>query len=125
VGLDHVEEYIVPNDIGLNLLSLDIADPSRKLGIEVDGPSHYYHNLDNWSPQDPPKGQVFLSGRKVEYSFDWNAKRNHPNGSTSLKNRILEKLGWTVVRVPFWDWYAMKGSQEAEDEYCRNILKEI
>jgi hypothetical protein len=124
VGLDHVEEYIVPTDIGLNLLSLDIADPSRKLAIEVDGPSHYYHNLDNWSPQDPPKGQVFrMSGRKVEYSFDWNAERNLPNGSTSLKNRILEKLGWTVVRVPFWDWYAMNGLQEAEDEYCRNILK--
>ena len=127
VGFDHVEEYMVPAGatMRMDLLSLDIADPLRKVGIEVDGPSHFYHNLDRWSPQDPPKGQVRVSGRKVEYDFDWNADRNNPNGSTSLKDRLLTKLGWKVIHIPFWEWYPMKGDQQAEDAYCRNLLKQL
>lgn len=127
IGFNHVEEYIVPAGAMMrtDLLSLDIADPSIKVGIEVDGPSHFYHNLDAWTPQDQPKGQVRVSGRKVEYDFDWNADRNNPNGSTSLKDRLLAKLGWKIIHIPFWEWYPMKGNQEAEDEYCRQLLKQL
>lgn len=127
VGFDHVEEHIIPTGdmLRMDLLSLDIADPSRKVGIEVDGPSHFYHNLDRWSPQDPPKGQVRVSGRKVEYDFDWDADRNNPNGSTSLKDRLLAKLGWKIIHIPFWEWYPMKGDKQAEDEYCRKLLEQI
>lgn len=127
VGFDHVEEYMVPAGamMKMDLLSLDIADPSRKVGIEVDGPPHFYHNLDQWTPQDTSKGQVRVNGRKVEYDFDWSADRNNPNGSTCLKNRLLTKLGWKVIHIPFWEWYPMKGDQEAEDKYCRKLLEQL
>ena len=49
VGFDHVEENMIPagtSSMKMDLLSLDITDPSREVGIVVDGPSHFYHNLD-------------------------------------------------------------------------------
>merc|ERR1712176_10568 len=42
IGMEFVEEYIVQSPGRLpDYLSLDIADPLKKIGIEVDGPSHY------------------------------------------------------------------------------------
>jgi hypothetical protein len=128
IGLDLVQEYIVPARAfaPVDVLSLDIADISHRVGIEVDGPSHFCHNMAAWSPQDPPKGKVAMTGyKKVEYQFDWDSQRNLPNGSTMLKDRLLRKLGWKVIHIPFWDWYAMKGDHSAEDKYCRELLEDI
>jgi len=48
---------------------------SLGIAIEVDGPYHYLSNSEM------------------------------PNGSTLLKRRLLDKLGYRVVSVPHWEWY--------------------
>jgi len=56
-------------------LSLDMAKPATKRAIEVDGPSHFAKNT--------------ASTTYVE------------NGATRFKSRLLRRLGWDVVCVPF------------------------
>jgi len=58
-----------------------------KHGIEVDGPSHYLRNAAE-------------SGSLVE------------NGATRLKTRLLEQFGWTVTRVPFFEWDHLQSEAE-------------
>mmetsp|Transcript_19298 Transcript_19298/g.28551 ORF Transcript_19298/g.28551 Transcript_19298/m.28551 type:complete len:1098 (+) Transcript_19298:85-3378(+) len=126
IDLDFVDEYIVPFPGKLpEILSLDIADPVQKFGIEVDGPSHFYYSMDQWSPEDPPRqGRVRVGNSGlIEYTFDWDKDHNKPNGSTSLKSRLLRKLGWKIVRIPFWDWQDLNGDEKAQEDYCRQALK--
>jgi len=73
LGWAHEVEYVT--DEGL---LLDLAQPSSKYCVEVDGPFHYLRESG--------------TGRLVQ------------NGATSLKTRLLERLGWTVARVPFYEW---------------------
>jgi hypothetical protein len=58
-------------------LSLDMAQPLEKFAVEFDGPWHYLTNLDG------------------------SRKRS---GSSTFKDEVLRKLGWTVVHVPFYEW---------------------
>ena len=44
-----------------------------------------------------------------------------PSGSTLLKRRLLEQLGYTVVPVPFWEWDALQG-EEAKRLYLEDRL---
>jgi len=47
LGLDVVDEYKVPFPRDLpDILSLNIANVVKKIGIEVDGPSHFYCSMD-------------------------------------------------------------------------------
>jgi hypothetical protein len=32
-----------------------------------------------------------------------------PNGSTLMKRRLLEQLGYTVVSLPYWEWEDLEG----------------
>ena len=45
------------------------------------------------------------------------------HGATGLKERLLEKMGWTVLHVPFWEWSGLGGVEEAEDKYCTELLR--
>eukprot|EP00802_Teleaulax_amphioxeia_P016477 Tamp_16597.p1 GENE.Tamp_16597~~Tamp_16597.p1 ORF type:complete len:359 (+),score=84.46 Tamp_16597:27-1079(+) len=57
-----------------------------------------------------------------------------PNGGTLLKRRHLELLGYTVVSVPYWEWYALGKTKGVKDtsaqraregeEYLRRRLSE-
>ena len=58
--------------------SLDLALPSSRVAVEVDGPSHF----------------LLPDGRGVR----------KPNGSTLLKRRLLAAAGWRVISVPFYEW---------------------
>jgi len=82
LGWTHDFEYVTEEG-----LSLDMAQPSVKHGVEVDGPSHYLRD-------------VAESGSFVE------------NGATRLKTRLLERLGWTVTRVPFFEWGRLASEAE-------------
>lgn len=138
IGFEHVEEHVISmddlaNNYGpainlspqpLEILSIDIADVSNKIGIEVDGPAHFVTVLDTWSPQEPAQGYSRVVNGKLEYQFMWD-RRHQINGSTALKERLLYRLGWKLLHVPFWEWYAMKGNSELEDEYCRKLLREL
>lgn len=128
LGLDVVDEYIVPFPGDLpDILSLDIADVVKKIGIEVDGPSHFYCNMDQWSPQGSHSKEhlrVSNNGRIDSY-LDWDSENYKSNGSTSLKARLLRKLGWKIIRIPFWDWRTLNGDEKAQEEYCRRALEGI
>ena len=58
--------------------SLDLALPSSRVAVEVDGPSHF----------------LLPDGRGVR----------RPNGPTLLKRRLLAAAGWRVISVPFYEW---------------------
>ena len=58
--------------------SLDLAMPSSRIAIEVDGPSHF----------------LLPDGRGVR----------RPNGPTLLKRRLLAAAIWRVISVPFYEW---------------------
>jgi hypothetical protein len=66
--------------------SIDIAAVTaagQQLAVEVDGPSHFVR-----------------PGRVVE-------------GPTQARNRALAARGNRVLSVPFWEWDALKGSEQA------------
>ena len=135
IGFGHVEEYVIPtsemvHEYGVRLvgtpvdvLSIDIADPVRKIGVEVDGPGHFIHVLDTWSPQEPALGFVQVVNGKVEYQFLWD-DRMEVNGSTALKQRLMNKLGWNIKHLPFWEWHSLQGSHQKEEVYCESLLND-
>ena len=76
-------------------LSLDMAQPDAKRAVEVDGPTHFVKNV--------------VSTEQVE------------NGRTRFKSRLLCRLGWDIVHVPFFEWDALKGSSK-KDAYLKAKL---
>mmetsp|Transcript_4631 Transcript_4631/g.11922 ORF Transcript_4631/g.11922 Transcript_4631/m.11922 type:complete len:150 (-) Transcript_4631:146-595(-) len=84
IGWEHELEYVTEDG-----LSLDMARPSAKCGIEVDGPSHFL-----WNP--------------------W-TKAWVENGPTRLKSRLLKARGWRVVSIPFYEWDKIATSASKHD----------
>lgn len=138
VGFHHTEEHVITMDElvsnhGIHLtskrsfeiLSIDIADVENKVGIEVDGPGHFVSVLDTCSPQEQNRGFSRLSNGKVEYQFQWDDRQQMSNGSTALKTRLLQGLGWRICHLPFWEWHALKGDKRKEEEYCTKLLGAI
>ena len=78
------EEYLEP----LTGYSLDLAIPSTRIAIEVDGPFHF----------------LLPDGRGVR----------RPNGPTLLKRRLLAAAGWRVISVPFFEWDALPTASERQ-----------
>ena len=64
---------------GLRALNVDLAWPSKKICVEVQGPSHYLVGAEGGG-------------------------RNVVNGATKFKRRVLEKMGWRVGEVEWWRW---------------------
>lgn len=131
IGFKHIEEHTISMqemvvEYGVNfapqqldILSIDIANVPEKIAIEVDGPAHFINLIDNVDEND--YGSTKAPNGKLEYQFQWTGDRQMMNGSTSLKHRLLESLGWRVIHIPFWEWYQM-GSDEEQGEYCRDAL---
>jgi len=140
IGFSHTEEYVFTladlsekHGIGVapipfELLSIDLADESSQTGIEVDGPGHFVTNIDE---EHFSEGRNILSsvGRYLgkngfnDYQFRWDDEDQEINGSTFLKIRMMQNLGWRIVNLPFWEWYPVDGKQEEEDVYCRSKLE--
>jgi hypothetical protein len=72
--------------------SIDLALPSVRLGIEVDGPSHFIR-------QD----------------------RDALNGSTMLKQRLLRLAGWRIISVPYFEWDELEDST-AKVSYLTQLI---
>ena len=68
--------------------SLDLALPSSRVAVEVDGPSHF----------------LLPDGRGVR----------NPNGPTLLKRRLLAAAGWRVSSVPFYEWNGFATAKERQ-----------
>lgn len=73
---------------------IDVALPRAKLALEADGPTHFTIN-------------------------------NIPNkrllGASLLKRRLLSKLGWSVISVPYYEWPGKLGVQKQVD-YLLQLL---
>ncbi|EOD08235.1 hypothetical protein EMIHUDRAFT_359048 [Emiliania huxleyi CCMP1516] len=78
------EEYVEPR----TGYSLDLALPSSRIAIEVDGPFHF----------------LLPDCRGVR----------KPNGPTLLKRRLLAAAGWRVISVPFFEWDGLHSASERQ-----------
>jgi len=65
----------------------------RPIAIEVDGPSHFYVNTTKYTAY------------------------------TKLKHRLLTRMGYKVLHVPYFEWRKLKGSKERE-AYMKAKLEE-
>jgi RAP domain len=133
IGFDHIEEHTItmkemaqdysiqipPNIV--EILSIDIANVEKMIAIEVDGPSHYVAKID--SPTIETCGFTKIVNGKLEYQFKWDGEQREMNGPTCLKQRLLKSLGWNIIHIPFWEWYALGGDSTKEDIYCRKLLE--
>ena len=134
IGFEHKEEHVIGMDtlayehgihmapVPVEVLSLDIANVDLRIGVEVDGPAHFISQITTVSEG---MGWSKLINGKMEYQFVWNDKDQQINGPTALKKRLLEQLGWKIVNIPFWEWYALENDPEKEDEYCRSVLSRV
>lgn len=66
---------------------------ARPVAIEVDGPSHFYVNTTKYTAY------------------------------TKLKHRLLTRMGYKVLHVPYFEWRKLRGAREREN-YMRDKLKE-
>jgi hypothetical protein len=82
------------------MLAIDMACRKRMVAIEFDGPSHFLREVG--------------SGKVLEIE----------NGATKAKRRFLERLGWKVVNIRYFDWAKAK-SKEAKRSFVSEILKEV
>ncbi|EOD32571.1 hypothetical protein EMIHUDRAFT_456051 [Emiliania huxleyi CCMP1516] len=85
------EEHLEPS----TGYSLDLALPSSRVAVEVDGPSHF----------------LLPDGRGVR----------KPNGPTLLKRRLLTAAGWRVISVPFYEWNGFATASERHT-YLQRLL---
>ena len=65
----------------------------RPIAIEVDGPSHFYVNTTKYTAY------------------------------TKLKHRLLTRMGYKVLHVPYFEWRKLRGAKERET-YMRSKLAE-
>ena len=98
---DHDEELSPWNDGEVlsppGMLAIDMACRKKMVAIEFDGPSHFLREVG--------------SGKALELE----------NGSTKAKRRFLERLGWKVVNIPYFDWDKAKGKEEKKELLCRML----
>mmetsp|Transcript_25392 Transcript_25392/g.101195 ORF Transcript_25392/g.101195 Transcript_25392/m.101195 type:complete len:155 (+) Transcript_25392:260-724(+) len=86
--LDRLGWMYVDSHVTAEGLLLDMARPDTKVAFEADGPSHFVRDLS--------------SGQYVE------------NGATRFKSRLLRRLGWDVVTVPFFEWDRLAGASDKD-----------
>lgn len=93
----HSQDNVVLGDT-CYCVNLLLDGDERKVVVEVDGPCRY------------------VNGSLVSGEADWRSKGLRWNGATQLKDRLLRKKGWSVLHVPFYEWYALKGVEQ-KNEY--------
>jgi hypothetical protein len=141
IGFSHVDEHIhTMQDLvetygirmgsyPIEMLSMDIANVENRIGIELDGPGHFVSNIYSTSSDDDILSNVgyYRQNNKgtYEYVFKWNARDQQMNGSTALKMRMFQKLGWKIVNIPFWAWTDVKTNEKLEEEYCQKVLDNV
>jgi RAP domain len=135
IGFDHIIEHVIPledllgnNGVALastplDIISIDIANVEAGISVEIDGPPHFIADITGGEPYEG--GFAKVNKGKLEYYFNMRSDRNPVNGPTAMKKRLLERLGWKTINIPFWEWYDMNGDARREEEYCRRRLDEV
>jgi hypothetical protein len=95
LGFDHDEEvspFLQKDYDSLfsfsGMLAIDMACRKQMVAIEFDGPFRFLREVD--------------SGKVLEIE----------NGATNAKRRFLERLGWKVVNIRYFDWMTPKNKLE-------------
>lgn len=135
VGFDHILEHTITtneleSEYGISLktenqelLSLDIAKLDELIGIEVDGPGHFVNILDGEGTDEityTGRGAMKTGKGTTCWEFTANAQQQS-NGPTALKHRLMGRLGWKILHVPYYEWR----EQEDEEEYCRRLINDL
>ena len=92
LGFKHENEVPLINGIK-TFLALDMACTKRKIAIEFDGLTHYLREVGTGK------------GLNIE------------NGPTKAKRRLLERLGWKVVKISFHEWISVTRIGKAETRH--------
>jgi len=93
LGVPIAHEIVLDQGLSIDVVVMPLE---RRIGIEFDGPRHYFRNA-----------------------------RQRALGRSSFKCRLLAGLGWRVAHIPYWDWSALNGSPEAKKEHMRSVLVDI
>jgi hypothetical protein len=91
LGVSHELEHITED----GLFSIDLAVVDRRIAVEFDGPSHF--------------------------TTKFGTHTLEPLGRTRLRDRLLSKLGWHVVSIPFFEWGPLH-QPEQKDAYVKQRL---
>ena len=75
-------------------MSLDMAQLESRTAVEFDGPTHYF----------------MVAGAPPQ-----------PDGKTTLKRRLLTKLGWRLFSAPYFEWGPLRSAVERQ-EYLARLL---
>ena len=104
-GVEVLEEQVLEQEGGSYSVDIQLVGwPGLpKLAIEVDGPSH------------------FLGAKELENRLPAIGSELQFDGTSKFKHRLLSRLGWTVLHVPFFQWGRL-GSREAKAAYIRELL---
>jgi hypothetical protein len=95
-----VSEDKVLFDCGM-CVDFRLAGRLSQVVLEADGPSHYLHEL---GPR-PPKPLL--------------------NPSTRFKHRVLQKLGWKVLPIPYYEWSRLGTSSDDQAKYLLCLLASV
>jgi len=102
IGFEHERQVTPFGDTKGSFLAIDFACKERKIAIEYDGDHHFLKNLS--------MGQVTV-GRET--------------GRTVAKRRLLQKLGWKVVNIPYMDNIELSknsSAKQAKKDYLKKKL---
>jgi hypothetical protein len=79
-----------------------MACSATNVGIQFDGPHHYLTDLKAGKP----------SLQRID-------------GKTRMRNRILERLGWTIHVVDSFEWDKVGGGRGAKLDFVRKKVREF
>jgi very-short-patch-repair endonuclease len=126
-GMGHKVEEEAISELGYSL-DMRLGD---KVAIEVDGPSHFFDlelDLGSFDPEldvsrDPQlaySGFLFeqIRGRNVEVA------QLQKNGGGLLKDRLLQRAGWQILHVHWYDW-SLACYERSEQKYLKSLLDTI
>jgi hypothetical protein len=109
-----------------------VSDILRGMGLSVDDEfrcpkSGYAIDMRVHKKDDMPETAKSSTGAAEGWAVEFDGPSHFltcrlPVGGTFMKRRHLELLGYTVVSLPFWDWYQLTGRDERK-EYLRAKLR--
>ena len=101
LGVAHENECVAGGlSVDILIRGRDASVVGGEVIIEVDGPSHFLRGGD---------GADVRSGRTTRV-----------NGFHAFKERLLEKQGFKVLHIPYFDWDLLAGDAERV-EYLRRL----
>jgi len=101
LGIRHEIEHVKAD----GCFSMDIYLPEQDIAVEFDGPTHYYHNI-----EDSSSSQGARLTRTIK---------------TELRDFLLAKQCAKVVTVPYFEWDALKSLEERKAYVKDKLAKEV